>query len=102
VIDACTDCGQDPCSCGAPVENCQSCAAPTFSLCAPNLLHAIFGCTGCDSGLYWSEWFNDPPACCDPCDDHGYWTGPAGDAVTGPGDFPPMVAEAPSCSCGMH
>ena len=24
---------------------------------------------------YWSEWFNDPPECCDPCNDCGAYTG---------------------------
>jgi hypothetical protein len=33
------------------------------------------GCTGCDGELYWSEWHNDPPRCCDPCDCHGNWVG---------------------------
>jgi hypothetical protein len=27
--------------------------------------------------VYWSEWHNDPPRCCDPCDCHGNWTGPS-------------------------
>jgi hypothetical protein len=35
------------------------------------------GCTGCNSELYWSEWHNDPPQCCDPCDCHGHWIGPS-------------------------
>jgi hypothetical protein len=34
-------------------------------------------CGGCSSELYWSEWHNDPPQCCDPCDCHGNWIGPA-------------------------
>jgi hypothetical protein len=25
---------------------------------------------------YWSEWFNDPPDCCDPCDCYGNYAGP--------------------------
>jgi hypothetical protein len=28
--------------------------------------------------LYWSEWHNDPPQCCDPCDRCGNWIGPGG------------------------
>lgn len=34
------------------------------------------GCGGCDGESYWSEWHNDPPRCCDPCDDCGNWVGP--------------------------
>jgi hypothetical protein len=26
--------------------------------------------------FYWSEWFNDPPACCDPCNGCGKFVGP--------------------------
>jgi hypothetical protein len=33
------------------------------------------GCNGCGE-LYWSEWFNDPPACCEPCDCFGNFIGP--------------------------
>lgn len=34
-------------------------------------------CDGCSSELYWSEWHNDPPRCCDPCDRCGNWIGPS-------------------------
>jgi hypothetical protein len=30
--------------------------------------------TGCGE-VYWDEWLSDPPDCCDPCDNHGNWTG---------------------------
>ena len=33
------------------------------------------GCAGCGE-FYWSEWHNEPPACCEPCDCHGNYTGP--------------------------
>jgi hypothetical protein len=26
--------------------------------------------------VYWSEWHNDPPRCCDPCNRRGQWVGP--------------------------
>ena len=35
------------------------------------------GCGGCDGELYWHEWHNDPPRCCDPCNDCGDWVGPS-------------------------
>lgn len=34
------------------------------------------GCSGCSGEVYWNEWHNDPPSCCDPCDRCGNWTGP--------------------------
>ncbi|MEM6330634.1 MAG: hypothetical protein AAF790_10335 [Planctomycetota bacterium] len=40
------------------------------------LLSCFSGCGGCDKELYWSEWHNDPPRCCDPCDKCGNWVGP--------------------------
>jgi len=36
------------------------------------------GCTACGD-LYWNEWFNSPPALCQPCDCHGNYTGPGVD-----------------------
>lgn len=41
---------------------------------------------GCDCELYWSEWHNDPPRCCDPCDKCGNWVGPAAGAYKAPYD----------------
>jgi hypothetical protein len=38
------------------------------------LLDRICGCHGCGE-LYWSEWHNDPPALCEPCDCLGNYTG---------------------------
>jgi hypothetical protein len=35
-------------------------------------------CGGCSCEMYWSEWHNDPPQCCDPCDRCGNWIGPGG------------------------
>jgi len=32
--------------------------------------------SGCACQLYYGEWINDPPACCDPCDNCGNYTGP--------------------------
>jgi hypothetical protein len=48
------------------------------------------GC-GCNSEVYWSEWHNDPPRCCDPCDCYGNWTGPG----NGPYRAPYAHAYAP-------
>jgi hypothetical protein len=41
--------------------------------------------------VYWSEWHNDPPRCCDPCDCYGNWTGPG----NGPYRAPYAHAYAP-------
>jgi hypothetical protein len=41
------------------------------------------GC-GCDEEVYWSEWHNDPPRCCDPCDCYGNWTGPSAGSYRAP------------------
>jgi hypothetical protein len=35
------------------------------------------GSCGCSGETYWSEWHNDPPCCCDPCNRCGQWTGPS-------------------------
>jgi hypothetical protein len=54
------------------------------------------GCSGCDSELYWSEWYNDPPRCCDPCDCHGNWTGP------GPSTGCGCCNGGSACNCGCN
>ncbi|MCI0333798.1 MAG: hypothetical protein L0228_11320 [Planctomycetes bacterium] len=41
------------------------------------------GC-GCSEEVYWSEWHNDPPRCCDPCDCHGNWIGPSAGSYRAP------------------
>ena len=46
-------------------------------------------CGGCDCELYWSEWHNDPPRCCDPCDKCGNWIGPSSAKCCG--NFPERV-----------
>jgi hypothetical protein len=46
------------------------------------------GCSGCGGELYWSEWHNDPPRCCDPCDRHGNWIGPQYGGYRAPYDHP--------------
>ena len=56
-VAGCTDCGvaaYEP-DCGCGVETCSS---------------------GCGE-VYWGEWTNHPPDCCDPCDNCGNWTGDA-------------------------
>ena len=51
------------------------------------------GCSGCDGEIYWSEWHNDPPCCCDPCNHCGQWVGPAAAVAA-------AVAAASGCGCG--
>ena len=36
--------------------------------------HHYSGCSQCGE-CYWSEWFSDPPQCCDPCSRCGRFTG---------------------------
>ena len=62
-------CATEP-SCGCSSGSCNS--SPGCSL-----FDCLFGCTGCGSEFYWSEWHNDPPRCCDPCDCYGNWIGPS-------------------------
>jgi len=61
--DGCATCGQIPCGCGLASW--------------PNPFAALTACSGCGP-IYWSEWHNDPPDICDPCDCHGNWTGSGG------------------------
>jgi len=41
-------------------------------------IHDLLTCqSGCGSEIYWDNWHNNP-AGCDPCDNHGRWTGDSG------------------------
>jgi hypothetical protein len=60
-------------------ETCSSCNDTGCGACrGPGPIQAfkemIHG-SGCGE-FYYDEWINDPPYCCDPCDDHGSWVGP--------------------------
>lgn len=95
-FDSCDGCGDDcglgveP-ACGMPVETgcgiavepgcgmeaCGGCRRHGIGCWQPcKLLREIFTCDGCTGPMYWSEWYNDPPECCEPCDHYGHYTGP--------------------------
>ncbi|MBX3425412.1 MAG: hypothetical protein KF688_07015 [Pirellulales bacterium] len=89
--DSCTDaCCDEPCDACAGGE-CDRCAGDGcacrcrdkkfLGLFSGKWARALCGCSGCSGcgELYWCEWQNDPPACCEPCDCHGNYLGP-GDA----------------------
>jgi hypothetical protein len=93
----CGDCCEPACGCGETCEpgcgcgdpcghecNCEGrpCCLKNCGFCTTcgHLLGALTSCcacSGCSSEVYWSEWHNDPPRCCDPCDCHGNWIGPS-------------------------
>jgi hypothetical protein len=84
--DVCT-CGKqvgcgDHCSCGG--AGCAACGGCTLyrtesCKCGPlpclRWIGAWLDCAGCGE-CYWNEWYNDPPACAEPCDCYGNWAGP--------------------------
>jgi len=67
---ACEPCG-DMC--------CEPCCDPCGYPCGPlTWLVGVFARGYCGpgcGGLYWSDFHNEPPDCCDPCDRCGNWTG---------------------------
>lgn len=76
-------------------------AASTGCCCATKFCHK-----SCQAGcgeVYWSEWHNDPPDCCDPCDcwgefaGHGYCAECHGAEVQGCGK---CRAAGPCCESG--
>ncbi|TWT37670.1 hypothetical protein KOR34_26300 [Posidoniimonas corsicana] len=72
VEDCCDPCGCGDC-CGKPC-GCLVKIKRTLG----RLLGGLCACDGCDGEVYWNEWHNDPPRCCDPCDKCGNWVGPSG------------------------
>jgi hypothetical protein len=100
--DACEPgCGCEPaCGCdragGCQGRNCKGTFGGIFfGSCCGRVICCVdkfCGCTGCDGELYWNEWHNDPPKCCDPCDQCGNWIGPAHGGYRAPYDHPYNVA----------
>lgn len=87
--DGCGDgCGSN-CGCGAGCDCSTVCACGEACGCSAarcnghddrgcsrcGWLDRLCGCTGCGD-CYFSEWWCDPPACQDPCDCYGNYTGP--------------------------
>jgi hypothetical protein len=84
-------CGCGTASCGTCGRNCRAKAGERWARFVGCMHKSLCGtgCSGCDGEIYWSEWYNDPPQCCDPCNQCGQWTGPS--TYTNP--------DAP-CNCG--
>lgn len=75
-------CGCSSCG-GAGCDACGGCSLyrNKWCKCGPfPVLRWIGGwldCAGCGE-CYYNEWYNDPPACADPCDCYGNWAGSGG------------------------
>jgi hypothetical protein len=85
-------CGTSRACCGA--NNCHFGGLFFASWCGRvvGCVDRFCGCTGCDGELYWHEWHNDPPRCCDPCDCHGNWVGSPHGGYRAPYEHPYNVA----------
>ncbi len=77
----CNSCCEPSCGCDSGCRT-GGCCTGLFHACkrmCSGMYHGLCGggC-GCSGETYWSEWHNDPPCCCDPCNRCGQWTGPSG------------------------
>ncbi|QDV11819.1 hypothetical protein CA51_16950 [Rosistilla oblonga] len=75
-------CGEPSCGCGPAACN-SCCINPCAFVCGflRDIGSCIFGGGGCQSGcgsLYIDEWASCPPACNDPCNNHGQYVGGGG------------------------
>jgi hypothetical protein len=106
---SCAACGQEA-GCGSPGDGCNSCKKGN-RVCP---ILGAFQCNGCGE-LYWSEWFNDPPRCCDPCDCYGNYLGcnnpghyrapylmHGGHGDEGPTALPPLEVAPPEKPASSH
>jgi len=99
------DCGcEASCGCGDGCEPSCGCGCPpkvgclrTLSRICGRMRDAICGggSCGCSGEVYWSEWHNDPPRCCDPCNRCGQWVGPSAGCSGG-------GCSSGGCSCGSE
>ncbi len=74
-------CDVAPCepAAGMPVDPLCGGSACGGAPCGGSVTQAIRNMFTCGSGcgeIYWGEWCYDPPDQCDPCNNHGDWTGP--------------------------
>lgn len=71
-------CVDGTCGPGVGKSDCSACQGSGCGQCldaAKRCLHDKLTCgSGCGS-LVLDEWFDNPPDCCDPCDNWGGWTG---------------------------
>ena len=68
-------CGAVP---GGVVTECSDCGGGGCGSCLGRVKSHIHAALTCGSGcgdLVWDEWIDNPPDCCDPCNDCGQWTG---------------------------
>ncbi len=77
---SCGDSCEPSCGCGSGCGHKPkaSCCGGLFSACG-RMCSALCGggSCGCSGEVYWCEWHNDPPRCCDPCNRCGQWIGPS-------------------------
>jgi hypothetical protein len=73
----CSDCCEPSCGCGGCKKK-TGCCTGLFAACG-RMCSSLCGggSCGCSGEVYWSEWHNDPPRCCDPCNRCGQWVGPS-------------------------
>jgi len=94
----CSSCCEPSCGCSSSCKK-GSCCSGLFRACrrmCGGLYNGLCGGScGCSGEIYWSEWHNDPPCCCDPCNRCGQWTGPSGCGCGGCGN-----CGCGNCGCG--
>jgi hypothetical protein len=89
-----TSSGCEPCcATGCGSDGCGGCCKPVGP--CGRLWNSLCGCSGCDCESYWSEWYNDPPRCCDPCDQCGNWIGPSAGSYRAPYAHPYAAHQEP-------
>ncbi|MEX2316971.1 MAG: hypothetical protein WD669_07460, partial [Pirellulales bacterium] len=84
-------CGCEPTCAAEPSCGCSSGRQCGGGGCCESLFKSLFGCNGCHDEVYWCEWRNDPPRCCEPCDTYGNWIGPSAGAYRAPYSHPYAV-----------
>jgi hypothetical protein len=85
--DPCGECGAPACAC-----RCRLVRGPLSFVFALFTAGSYRGCWGGCGERYWGDWYGDPPACCDPCDCNGHFTGGEYPGFGGDGGIPAGMA----------
>jgi hypothetical protein len=100
----CGDCCEPSCGCGdCGCKKKSSGCAGMLSACG-RMCSALCGggSCGCSGETYWSEWHNDPPRCCDPCNRCGQWVGPPSGGGCGCGGCNSCGSSGCGCNGGGY
>ncbi len=95
-VESCDSCGT---TCGSSCGGCDSCSPCGLLSCISGLFSVNTWCGDGCGDVYWGDFHGDPPDMCDPCDNHGNYSGSGGCSTCGQGHDGHHASQAVSGGC---